>query len=132
MKHPGFFRLISALYMLAPCFRLFLASFDVHLVGLVLLRRNVRVSAPVDVLRHVRRLSDGLEHRGALAERPVPEEPAGDAHCDEQEPRVEELERSAEPRPSTRRTCGVPPLRKPGQTTCVALPQAREHRGCPV
>src|SRR5437868_3774748 len=47
MKHPGFFRLISALYMLAPRFRhLLLASFD--FCGFDLLGRNVDlVASPV-------------------------------------------------------------------------------------
>src|SRR5438309_11556586 len=40
MKHPGFLRLISALYMLAPRFRLLRASFDLDLVGLDLLGRD--------------------------------------------------------------------------------------------
>src|SRR6185436_3006741 len=38
MKHPGFLRLISALYMLAPRFRLLLASFG--LAGFDLLGRD--------------------------------------------------------------------------------------------
>src|SRR5438309_4997523 len=47
MKHPGFLRLISALYMLAPRFRhLLLASFD--FCGIDLLGRNVDlVASPV-------------------------------------------------------------------------------------
>src|SRR5256712_9430152 len=46
MKRPGFLRLISALYMLAPRFRLLLASFDFR--GFDLLGRDVDlVAAPV-------------------------------------------------------------------------------------
>src|SRR3954471_14914991 len=40
MKHPGFLRLISALYMLAPRFRLLWASFDLDLGGFDFLRRD--------------------------------------------------------------------------------------------
>src|SRR5713101_8100301 len=45
MKHPGFFRLISALYMLAPFLRLLRAF---HSVGFDLLGRDVDlVAAPI-------------------------------------------------------------------------------------
>src|SRR5438045_9749090 len=46
MKHPGFLRLISALYMLAPRFRLLLASFDLDLVGLQLLGSDQDLALP--------------------------------------------------------------------------------------
>src|SRR2546427_4697358 len=50
MKHPGFLRLISALYMLAPRFRLLLASFD--FCGFDLLGRDVDlVATPVQIGR---------------------------------------------------------------------------------
>src|SRR3954469_902278 len=57
MKHPGFLRLISALYMLAPRFRLLLASFD--LAGLDLLGRHVDLGSSL----HARGQLPGLDCR---------------------------------------------------------------------
>src|SRR5205085_8883908 len=90
MKHPGFLRLISALYMLAPRFRLFWASFDLELGGLDLLgrdqdlalpRRDVDLALPgrdgdlvvsLDVRSEAFRLDDrGKRRPELLAERPV-------------------------------------------------------------
>src|SRR5437899_11855296 len=90
MKHPGFLRLISALYMLAPRFRLLRATFDLDLVGLdllgrnqhlALLRRDVDLALPgrdVDLVASldVRDERFHLDDRGngrpqLLAERPV-------------------------------------------------------------
>src|SRR5438477_3100047 len=95
MKHPGFLRLISALYMLAPRFRLFGAAFDLDLGGLDLLgrdqdlvlpRRDVDLALPgrdgdlvvsLDVRSEAFRLDDrGKRRPELLAERPVAEEPA--------------------------------------------------------
>src|SRR6266550_4548252 len=153
MKHPGFLRLISALYMLAPRFRLLRASFDLDLVGLdllgrdqhlALLRRDVDLALPgrdVDLVASldVRDERFHLDDRGngrpqLLAERPVAEEPADQPQRDERDPRVKQLERSTNPRSSARRTRGArSPLRKPGQTTCAALQEAsRQHRVVPA
>src|SRR5207244_3949257 len=157
MKHPGFLRLISALYMLAPRFRhLLLASFD--FCGFDLLGRVVDLVATPVLHQHpaLLALDDGdflptakrhrlslrgsalhvrgellrLDHRRtrdsqALAERPVAEPPADRAQCDERDPDVEQLERSADPRSSARRTrrSGSPSW-KPSQTTCATLQEA--------
>src|SRR5256714_4401800 len=91
MKQPGFLRLISALYMLAPRFRLFRASFD--LAGFDLLGRHVDLLLPgrgvdrvlpcggVDRVgghrrrHHLLRLDERRGRGGSgLAERPVTEE----------------------------------------------------------
>src|SRR3989440_2798640 len=157
MKHPGFLRLISALYMLAPRFRhLLLASFD--FCGFDLLGRNVDLVASPVLHQHpaVFALHDGdplatakrhrlslrgpslhvrgdlfrLDHCGnggsrALAERPVPQPPADPAQRDERDPDVEQLERSADPPSSARRTRrSRSPIWKPSQTTCSALQKA--------
>src|SRR5205085_11159531 len=149
MKHPGFLRLISALYMLAPRFRLLWASFDLDLGGLDLLGRDQDLALPgrdvdlgfpgrdgelavsLDVRGQRPCVDDRLYRRPKpLAERPVAEEPAHQSQRDERDPRVKQLERSTDLRSSARRTRGArSPLRKPGQTTCAALQEAsRQHR----
>src|SRR5437763_11743373 len=153
MKHPGFLRLISALYMLAPRFRLLWASFDLELVGLDLLGRDQDLVLPcrdvdlalpgrdvdragaLDVRGRLLRLDDrGYGRSKLLAERSVAEEPADQPQRDERDPRVKQLERSTDLRSSARRTRGArSPLRKPGQTTCAALLEAsRQHRMVPA
>src|SRR5207237_8814257 len=113
MKHPGFLRLISALYMLAPRFRLFWASFDLELGGLDLLgrdqdlglpRRDVDLALPgrdgdlvvsLDVRSEAFRLDDrGMRRPELLAERPVAEEPADHTQRDQRDPRGNQLKRS--------------------------------------
>src|SRR5689334_359310 len=146
MKHPGFFRLISALYILAPRFRLLGASFDrvrLELLDLARLDRRAfhrRRLDPGRVDLHVRDRNLALvardrlraSHRGrrgrdaGLAERPMPHEPRDRSGEDERDPRVEQLGRSADLRsPASRARRARPALGKPGQTTCVALPEAR-------
>src|SRR2546427_4156098 len=143
MKHPGFLRLISALYMHGPLFRLFrafdLARFD--LAGLDLLGRDVdRLALPILHHRHrgwrslharrclfrLSEVGDRGERRGELlAEGPVAQEPADQAQRDEHDPRVKDLQRAPDLRASAGRTCRAGSgLRKPGQTTGVALLQA--------
>src|SRR5437763_4408779 len=125
MKHPGFLRLISALYMLAPRFRLLLASFEFHLVGLGLLRSDVDFVVALGCRGELRRVNDRWRgRRASLAQRAVPEHPRDRAHCDQREPCVKQLQRAPDLRSSARRTGPDPALRKPGQTTCVALPEA--------
>src|SRR3954469_4843766 len=117
MKHPGFLRLISALYMLAPRLRLLQASFDLggfDLCGLDLLGGDVDLMSSLHVRGRRLRLHGGQrlrlrgrrwsEYRRKLAHRPMPEQPASQSHRDEREAGVEELERSAYPGASARGT----------------------------
>src|SRR5712692_2729299 len=106
MKHPGFFRLISALYMLAPFLRLLRAF---HFVGFDFLGRDVDlVAAPILHRRaflyvgsELLRLQDRWNNRRqrALAEEQR-SHPPGEAQQDERDPDVEQLERSTELRAS--------------------------------
>src|SRR6267154_140373 len=66
MKHPGFFRLISALYMLAPFLRL-LGAFDFEFVGLGFPGRDVDLVATTILRRaflYFRGERTGLRDRG--------------------------------------------------------------------
>src|SRR5258708_16454398 len=59
--------------------------------------------------------------RSVLAERPLSQEPPDQAQCNQREPGMEQLERATNLGSPASRTGRGPPLRKPGQTTCVAL-----------
>src|SRR5438309_6211160 len=115
MKHPGFLRLISALYMLAPRFRLFWASFDLELGGLDLLgrdqdlvlpRRDVDLALPgrdgdlvvsLDVRSEAFRLDDrGNRRPELLADRPVGEEQAAQPQRDGSDDCVKQFDRYTE------------------------------------
>src|SRR5262249_3906933 len=144
MKHPGFLRLISALYIRAPLFRLLRASFDrvrLDFRGLDLARFDRRAfhhcrldPGRIDLDGRDGALAlgagDGLRAREGgrrgrgreadLAERPVAHEPRDRTRQDEPDPQMEELELSPELRSSAGGTRGAgPALGKPGQTTCV-------------
>src|SRR3954468_9476033 len=105
MKHPGVLRLISALYMVAPGFRLLRASLDLARLDLAVLGgldrgalhrrgldpggfdlrgRDVDGIRRLDLRDEPRALDDrGARRGGVLAERPVPQEPAGQADGDQ-------------------------------------------------
>src|SRR6266478_547077 len=134
MKHPGFFRLISALYVLAPRFRL-LAFLD-------LFGRDVDLPhSPLFQDAVVLLLGDGgllRCFRGGRSERnafdagdlsDVRPGPAAHRQRDEQDPDVEQLERAAEVRASARRARRRgSPLGKPAQTASLAAQEFR-HGG---
>src|SRR5712671_4212548 len=138
MKQPGFLRLISALYMLAPLLRL-LGAF--HFVGFDSLRGDVDLIA-TPLLRHrgallgdrggLLRLQDlggGDRRQGVLAE-DHRSHPSDQPRQDERDAEVEELERSTDLRASaggTRRP-GFP-SGKPGQMACSAPQEARGQHG---
>src|SRR6266852_4952626 len=147
MKHPGFFRLISALYMLAPFLRL-VALLD--LGGLELGRFGGRDLGLGAAGRRALRFGDrllrlqdrgkrqrgkrqpgkrqpGKRQRGAVAEQ-ARRRPAGQAQRDERHADVERLQRSADLRASARRARGRgSPFGKPGQTACSAPREAGQH-----
>src|SRR5713101_1898527 len=136
MKQPGFFRLISALYMLAPFLRLLRAF---HSVGFDFLGRDVDLVGPPILHRgaflHLRgelfRLQDRWNNRRqrALAEEQR-SHPPGEAQQDERDPDVEQLERSTELRASAGRTRRHgSPLGEPFQAACPAPQEARGQHG---
>src|SRR5215470_2678331 len=109
MKHPGFLRLISALYMLAPFLRLFLlrlARLDLggpdHLGGRSRGLGGARKSALRLGYGRYRLQDCGKRQRGAVPEEPR-RRPAGQAQQDEHHPDVERLERPAQLRAPARR-----------------------------
>src|ERR1700674_3099854 len=116
MKHPGFLRLISALYMLTPRFRPFSASFDLHFVGFDLPWRNVELAAMGCARGQLLCLDDReCRRRSVLAERPMSQEPPDQAQRNQREPGMEQFERATNLGSSASRTGRGPPLRKPGQ-----------------
>src|SRR5207253_4320407 len=139
MKHPGFLRLISALYMLAPLLRLLGAfrsvGFDflgryVDLIATPLLHRGAFLHVRGELLRLQDR-GNGNRRQGLLAE-DHRSHPADQPRQDECNPDVEQLERSTDLRASAR---GAPrpgsPVGKPGQTACSAPQEARgQHGNC--
>src|SRR4051812_13868060 len=143
MKHPGFLRLISALYMVAPRFRLLRASFDLARFeladlarldpgGLELRGRDVDPIARLGLPGERRALDDsGHRRRGVLTHGAMPQGPPDQAQRDQSDSRVEQLGRSADFNASARRTCRAGPyLGKPGQTTCATpLEASDQHRG---
>src|SRR6267378_7706454 len=138
MKQPGFLRLISALYMLAPLLR-HLGAF--HFVGFDLLRGDGHLFR-TPLLHH---RGTSLRGRGGLVrlqergngnrrQRVLAEDhrshPSDQPRQDERDAEVEELERSTDLRASaggTRRP-GFP-SGKPGQTACSAPQEARGQHG---
>src|SRR2546428_8272108 len=156
MKHPGFLRLISALYMLAPFLRL-LAFFDllgrhVDLVATPVLHQDPvalllddgdfiptakRHGLPLGgALLHLRGELLRLDERGKRRQRTIAEDqrcrPAGQAQRDERDPEMEQLECSTDPRASARRARRPgSPIWKPGQTACSAPHEALGHGNGP-
>src|SRR5712671_1359954 len=131
MKHPGFFRLISALYMVAPFLRL-LGAFD--FVGLDLLGRDRdRVAALRRALlcfrgRRTGLREDGSGHR-ALAQE-TRSHPADQTERDESDPEMEQLEGSTDPlAPAGRTSRHGSPSGKPGQTASSAPQEALGQHG---
>src|SRR6266404_131190 len=134
MKHPGFLRLISALYMLAPLLRL-LGAFD--FVGSDLLGRDVDLVATpfLDRGGFLRLGGDllRLHQRDHGRQRPVSEKqrphPAGEAQQDERDAEVEQLERAADLRASAGRARRYrSPSGEPGQTASSAPQEAHGQR----
>src|SRR4051812_39458880 len=107
MKHPGFFRLISALYIIAPRFRL-LAFFDlfgrdVDLAHPPVLQRDAAVVLPGDGGLFAGGSSHRKDALGARDLADVRPGPAAHRDCDEQHAEMEQLERPAEVRASAGR-----------------------------